>query len=927
MRLVGKFGYIFGFLLSIVPLFEAQQPSFRNLVAEDGLTDLLVSCTYKDTEGFIWIGTNLSVERYDGVKMKHYYFTTDGATDNKVNTIIETPDKQLWVGNANGLWKVNPRDNILQRMFPEKIDFLVQTLACDSAKNLYIGTSNGFFILSDGVLTQHLIEKTTISTNNQIIGIRTTDKGIVWLLTPGGIASFNVTTGVIRFYAHDAGFTCMTGIGNKLYIGTAKNGLWAFDTQSYTFSKFLDVGNNSLSCISSDDRDMLYIGTFGSGVNFVSVSQRAITRSLTYDPLAKEGISSDMISSLLVDNAGNIWVGTKYYTGLGYMQCFNKPFQVYSYEDFNTYNLIIRSIFIGKDFKLIGTREGFYYVSEKDNIVKCFRQGTSEGAIMRSNLIFSLFEYEGRYLIGTCKGGLYVLDPISLELSEFDTFGTFGNNDIMAFHEDKHGNLWIAASDGIYCYDKATKCTKAYTFANAGLLDGYVYYMFVDSKERMWVATQTGLCIFDRDKERFYTHDFPEGFIHKETVRNIVEDKNGNLFFCLLDGRLFLSNGNLSKFRFCNTNENDEIVYTVYFICQEQSGNIWMATDQGVIRSDDQLANYVGYSVIEGMPDINCTAGANIVSDHIGRLWFCTAKGVISIDPSVRLSPVPLKITDVYANGLSVFSDWQQTFENKTELVLDRNQNNLKFSFVALTYDNPKLVNYEYQLENYEQNWNRVNGQNEALYYGLPVGKYVFHVRKLLDNTSLQSISINIKPLIWPYVICGGVIALVIMILILIKYGRKTYRLVELSNDEQENATENLAKNNDKYKNTKLDDKKVKIIIDRLNECMEKEKPYINPSLKLHHLATAINCSPSTLSQVFNIHMKERYYDYINRYRVEEFKRIAKTDYAKFTMTSLAERCGFGSQATFFRFFRHFTGTTPHEYLQKLYSKDKTTLK
>ncbi len=927
MGIAIRFVYISGLLLSIVFHLSAQQHSFRNLLGEDGLSDLLVNCIYKDSEGFVWIGTNSTVERFDGVQMEHYQFAEGGTPDYLVNTIIETPDKQVWVGNVKGLWKVDHKENKLLRMFPEKIDFLVQTLACDDRGNLYIGTPNGFFTLSDGTLTQHLVEKTAISANNQIIGISITGNGMVWLLTPGGVASYNVASAVIRFYAHDSGFTCMTRMGDTLYLSTAKQGLWTFDTQSGVFSKFMDVGNNALSCISTDHKDLLYIGTLGSGVHFVSASQRKVTNTISHHPQSKESISSDMISALLVDDVGIVWVGTKYYTGLDYMQYHNKPFQVYTYNGFDTYNLLVRSIYVGKDVKLIGTREGFFYVSEKDGIVKHFRQGTSDGAIMRSNLIFSLFEYEDKFLVGTCRGGLYVLDPVTLKLSGFDATDTFRDNDIMAFHKDGDGNLWIGASNGIYCYDKATGRTKAYTFANSGLLDGYVYYMFVDSKDRMWAATQTGLCLFDRTTGQFHTQGFPEGFIQKETVRYIMEDNDGNLLFCLLDGGLFRSDGDLSSFKFVATSKDMGFKGTVYHVRQDKLGYLWLATDYGIIRSNADFTSYTSYSVSEGMPAINCTAGANIFSDETGQLWFCTVKGVISIDPAVPPSPVSIKITGVNANGTSVFPNGQPTNEKSTGIILKNDQNNLVFRFVALTYDDPKIMSYEYKLENYDEGWNMVHGQNEARYYNLPAGKYTFRVRKPLDNSSVQSVTVLIKPLVWPYVAGGLAIAAFIGVFVWWRHRKNLAKPMEKPIQEKlpEKETGNpTKKEEDKYKNTKLDEDRAKAIIVKLADCMEREKPYLNPDLKLHDLATAIGCSPSVLSQIFNIHLKERYYDYINRYRVEEFKRIAKTgDYMKYTMISLAEQCGFGSQASFFRFFKKATGTTPLEYIQNIENKHK----
>lgn len=98
---------------------------------------------------------------------------------------------------------------------------------------------------------------------------------------------------------------------------------------------------------------------------------------------------------------------------------------------------------------------------------------------------------------------------------------------------------------------------------------------------------------------------------------------------------------------------------------------------------------------------------------------------------------------------------------------------------------------------------------------------------------------------------------------------------------------------------------------------MKKEKPYTNPDLKSKDLALMIDSSAHALSFLFNQYLHKSYYDYINEYRVDEFKRLVKeTDVSKYTLSTLAERCGFSSRATFFRHFKAITGLTPAEYLK-----------
>ena len=115
----------------------------------------------------------------------------------------------------------------------------------------------------------------------------------------------------------------------------------------------------------------------------------------------------------------------------------------------------------------------------------------------------------------------------------------------------------------------------------------------------------------------------------------------------------------------------------------------------------------------------------------------------------------------------------------------------------------------------------------------------------------------------------------------------------------------------------KLDEEECARIVTQLKEYIEKEKVYTNAELKMKDLADVLRLSPSKLSQVFNLYLKENYYEFINRYRLEEFKRlIEKGEYKRYTITALSEQCGF-RKSSFFSTFRRIEGMTPAEYLRK----------
>ena len=123
----------------------------------------------------------------------------------------------------------------------------------------------------------------------------------------------------------------------------------------------------------------------------------------------------------------------------------------------------------------------------------------------------------------------------------------------------------------------------------------------------------------------------------------------------------------------------------------------------------------------------------------------------------------------------------------------------------------------------------------------------------------------------------------------------------------------------DKYRTNKVSPEECKRLYRLLEQEMKRNKSYRNPNLKVADLAVAIGTSSHSLSYLFNQYLEKNYYDYINEYRVEEFKSlILKDEYAKYTLTAMAEYCGFSSRASFFRTFKKLAGITPNEYIKQV---------
>ena len=929
MKNILKYILTFFFLFACIAVYPRSY-SFRGLSLTEGLSDLVVNAIYKDSLGYVWIGTGNSLERFDGIHIKHYLIVGDDEKLKRVNVITEMPDNQIWMGNGMGLWRLNEEKNDLEPIARETINHGVHSLLHDGKGTLYIGTEAGLFIYRKGNIKKILIDPNVLSSANSIAGLNLGEDGVLWLATGNGLYSLQLSNEKINSYhnvvndKHVCSFNNIARVGSKLYMGTMGQGIISFDIHSKTFERFVDVGCNVISSLSSDGRSLLYVGTDGNGVHFVSTDKKKIIRSMRHETGKDDTLRSNSVYSVLVDRDGLIWVGF-YQQGLDYTLYQSGLFSTYTYSPFfNSKDMSVRALVIREREKLIGSRDGLFYIDEKNHRFKSFKIPQ-----LRSNMIFCCLFYQGEYYIGTYGGGMYILNPQTLMIRDFESDGKmpFSKGHIFCIKQDYDNNLWIGTSMGIFCY-KDGKRIAHYTSANSKLPDGNVYEIYFDSTQKGWVCTENGMCIWDPSTKTLKTDVFPEGFIDKEKIRVVYEDSNHDLYFFPDKGALFISDLSMTTFRRLPPGTplegNDGM-----FVIEDNEKWLWFGTNNGLIRYDKK-DNFIPYNFVDGIPSPIFTL-CPPVHDSKGGIWFGNSKGLLYWD-AVRMNKKKLNnyfisITDVYVNGKSTL---QPVFKksNQTEILLEPSQKNVTFCFSDFSYTSHAFMAYEYQLVGEDTNWVAVTGRSDATYYDLPSGTYTFKVRRMGDPDSEMQMTVKIASSISIW----GILFIVITV-VTGKYcfwGQRKKRMERKRKEQVPDSVKVTEKKvqpvegshivvEEKYKTNKVSIEECKRLVEKLEIIMHKEKPYTNPNLKIADLAVSIGTSSHTLSYLFNQYLNRNYYDYINDYRIAEFKRLVEKDeYAKYTLSALAELCGFSSRASFFRYFKKATNITPNEYIRSI---------
>jgi ligand-binding sensor domain-containing protein/AraC-like DNA-binding protein len=881
---------------------------FRTVSVENGLSNNFVRKIYKDSHGFIWVGTLNGLDRFDGISFKPYI--KPGKQKGDVYDIIETNPDFLWIATTHGLWKLyHDNEQLVNVDMPDNCQ--VFCLYRDDNNRLLAGTSCGFFIISEGLITHVPLIHESEPYNVHVHGICFDDTDKCWLATSSGLffcdcSSRNAKT--VRYsYGRTNSFTSIQKTGAYIYMGTHGDGLVKFDILTKQFSEYIDTGNNNILFLTGDGKDNLWVGTDGGGLKKVSISKNAVTESYVHDSQDIYSIGSNAVYSFLEDIDNDmLWAGT-YSTGLSYS--INKRFHTYMYNGFSTRNRHVRSFLIKDDKKLIGTRDGFIYIDEKANIVKRYNTG-EENKALKSNTIIKIFPYGRDFLLGTLNG-VCVFDPEQLSVKEFNDDPLFNSGGFYDFAGDD-GNIWIATFKGVIKVFPDGAFTW-YSTENSSLIEDLAHSILKDSKGRIWVGTKKGVCYYDPDSATFRKAGILPPSIYNRKITHLYEDRNSCIWLCTETDGLYRISNELTHYEHYTANDllPDNAVTG---IIEDELGYFWVATHKGLARCTFTDNTHSFYWISDGLPGLMFNPGACYYEPKSNRLWWGNENGLVScnIEQVNKATPAPpVHFTNFYVNGKMMQSPAEPSFKSvnrSSGIKLSRFQNSFGFDFVALNYLYPNDNIFEVMLEGYDKGWILLDRGHTSAYYGdITPGKYTFRVRLSGYPESEKYITITVKQAWSIFVRIIPVLILCIICIGLWKRPnvfRKRKNTAKRKNQREEPPS--LAKD---YRSQHQ----------MLLKLMDEKKPYLDPELKMSYLTAELKCTSKELSQIFKESIRQSFADFINGYRVEEFKnKIKNHEFEKYTFIALSEQCGFNSRSSFFRIFKKITGITPLEYMKQI---------
>lgn len=922
-----NWNYIFCFFLSFFILLQglsAQTLILRSLSVQDGLSGSIVYAFHKDSTGYVWMGTENGLDRFDGVHFRHYSISGNGSRI--INAIAEVSGADgIWAGSSQGLWKVVENKGDLQPIAREVINSGVNALLPDGKGGVFVGVTNGLFYYSKGKWRRILLDGNSMSDRNYVNNMTLDEQGLLWVASNGGLYSIRLKDLKIQdrvepFRDEECSFISVATVGKEVFAGTDVKGLFKYNMITKQLKPFVNVGSPVIKSLSADrEKHLLYIGTDGNGVHFISTDTGEEVYSLTHVADKVNTLRSNSVYALLVDRDGIIWVG-EYQTGVDYTLFQDGAFTLYSLPPvFDSYNLIVRSLAIHGNWRLIGTRDGLYFVDEGKKTCRFYTTPQ-----LKSKLILCCTYSNGKFYAGTFRGGVYELDPATGDIRDFVTgqLGTDPQSIVFCITPAPDGSLWMGTSNGIYCYRNG-KQTAHYAKANSQLPGNNVLSIFFDKSGKGWIGTENGLCLYDTFTHTLRQDVFPDGFFQREHIHSIFQDNKGLIYFTSADGILYVSDSDMKRFsKFLPELFKDGT--KCMFVAQDRDQRLWMGTNNGLYRYDHQIIH--PYAFIDGIPNplfLNCQP----VLDESGRLWMGNTQGVVYYRENVtdvHFLPYSIRVTDVLMNGKPVGAEVIRHTQKGDRLQVDIPRNGeLTICFSNFSYTQTASLSYEYKLEGEDENWLPLKGTSEIKWYNLSSGSYTLKIRWAGMPETEVSIPFRVgSPL-------GESLMAIFIVLVLIgtggsmiyywrKKGRFLFRkLVVLVKNMQEKDSAEVHED-EKYKTMKLSEEECAVLQEKLKDLMDTTKPYLNSALKLKDLAALMAVPVHQLSYLFNMSMHIRYNDYINRFRIQEFKLVvAREDASQYTIEALAERCGFSSKTSFFRNFKQQEGITPSEYIRQ----------
>ena len=792
--------------------------NFKNITIEDGLSQSTVETIYQDSKGYIWIGTNDGLDRYNGYEFKHYKhdkYDKNSIANNYIVDIIEDKNGYIWVSTIGGLSRINPDK--------------------DEIKNYYSKEDSGN--LSNSNLWQILCTKDNRLIASTIDGLNVYDKNkdkfTRILYKEGELPSQYI-------------YSLEEDINGHIWVGT-DNGLVELDKDLNIVKSYQDaIGDSDVYNVYDDSKGNIWVCTLDNGLFKINLDDKSVENYKNNN--SKISIPSNNVRDIISDSEGKLWIATD--KGLCTFDYEREEFITYNKKLYQSNSLIDDEIFcLLKDSSgliWIGTYSGISRFNPNSNFTH-FKLDPYEDNSISGNVIHGIYEDDDKTLwIGTNESGVNIINGESIKHLNKENSNIVSDliEDITGFKN----YIFIGTNEGLSVLVKNDKTAKNYTITNYTTKDGLpsnkIRSLFIDSKGYLWIGTNKGLAILDTNNNKIIdiTYILDEIGVSDKFIRAVYEDSKGNYYIgCFLEGGLIKINPNTKEYKIYKNIENDDssisnnsiryinedlygnilvgtshginilnlstdkfnhytekdglINNTIYGILVDKNNGIWMSTNAGISKLSTEDATFKNFTITDGLQS-NEFNGRACFKSKDGNMYFGGINGFnVFNSQDIELSTFEPKV---------IFDNFEINGTNKKDISnikFKSNENNIKINFFTNDYKNTKTTQYYYKLEGLENEWNMTNS-NSLVFANLGSGDYTLKIKTITQHGVMSdesSVHFTINPPIWRsnYAIC---IYLILIIISILRYMHKVNTLDRLVNERTNKLRKEMEKNEQLFK-------------------------------------------------------------------------------------------------------------------------------
>lgn len=734
---------------------------FRHYNIENGVSSNNISTLFQDQKGYIWIGTENGLNRFDGNQFTLYQKNNPLYSNfhaNSINTICETTDKELWLGTDNGVFIYNQvKDTftpfVKQTSDKTSITSWITHIIQDKAGNIWIAThKQGIFLFN--TQTDKLTQFEIPQNDNIVTRILNDEQNNIWLSGPYQLCKLNKVNNTFETYAIEEKTESIYSMAlwedssNHIWIGTWDKGLWKLDPRTKQVEKYLTgekgKGILHIHSILEYSPELLLIGSDDGLTIFNPVTHE----SFLYDNYgdSEKSLSDKFIYPILKDREGGVWIGT-YYNGISYLPPYCGQFNGYSESsDIPYFNSRIISRFCEDE-------NGNIWIASDDSGLSCFNPSTMQfidfngREKLNKHNLHALCIVGKDLWIGTYGDGIQVLNAQTGKIKNYNTTNGLDENSIYSIFKDSQGQIWTGSMNGICQYD-----AQKQHFTPIKHLEALIIEIVEDAKGNLWIATQgKGLFRYSPQKNKEWEKYGLEKGFNSLTVNHLCINKDNEIWAATSEG-LYLYNPLKDVFTYQPLRLPNECINAIL----EGEDCLWLTTAKGLVKYTPATQETQIFTKSDGLQS-EAFIMASALKTRNGEFYIGSINGFNTFYPhqlklNTQKPNVVLTSLEIFNQKIDTQKDGTlpEAIDHLKEIHLSYKDNVITLNYAALSYCTPQKNQYAYILEGFDKGWNYVGSQHSTTYTNLPAGTYTFRVKASNNDNIWNEEGTSIRIIVHP---------------------------------------------------------------------------------------------------------------------------------------------------------------------------------